>query len=533
MGNDTPLAVLSDAPAHLLYDYFKQLFAQVTNPPIDAIREELVTSLVTILGAGNLFTRSPRALPAAPPREPRADQRELARSPRTWRGRPPSGDPPALFPCRDGRSGLEKALDRAPGHGAPRDRGRASDPDPRRTAASTPSIAPIPEPAGDRRRAPPPGARGAADAGAASSSRPASRARCMHFALLIGYGASAVNPYLAFETLDDMVARGRSADRRDARAALDELHQGASNKGLLKIMSKMGISTLQSYRGAQIFEAVGLDRELVDSYFTGTASRIDGIGLDVLAREADAARHGVRSRRRPRRSWTGRRRPLPVAARRRDITCSTRETIAKLQQRRAATTSSRIKEYAALVNDQSRELCTLRGLLEFKPGDAGPARRGRAGRGDRQAVLRPARCRFGSISKEAHETLAIAMNRIGGEVQHRRRRRRRGALHAGRRTATRAQRDQAGGLRPLRRDHRLPRQRRRSCRSRWRRAPSPARAASFPATRSTMRSPRVRHSTPGVTLISPPPHHDIYSIEDLAQLIYDLKNANPRRARLA
>ena len=305
----------------------------------------------------------------------------------------------------------------------------------------------------------------------------------MHFALLIGYGASAINPYLAFETLHDMKLRGLLADDVTAEYAEKNFIK-AINKGLLKTFSKMGISTLQSYRGAQVFEAVGLNQELVDAYFSGTASRIEGVGLDVLAREAQM-KHEYAFQ--------------PLTESETDLVVGGQyqyreggeyhllnpATISKLQQAVRQNNPATFQEYTDLIDEQSKHLCTLRGLMQFKYADkpmpieeVEPAK---------EIVKRftTGAMSFGSISKEAHETLAIAMNRIGGmsntgeggEDPER--------VPARRQRRSAAQRGEAGGQRALRRDGELPGERGRDRRSRWRRARSPARADSCPDTRWT------------------------------------------------
>ena len=352
----------------------------------------------------------------------------------------------------------------------------------------------------------------------------------MHFALLIGYGASAINPYLAIETIHDLKRRGLLPEKITAEYAEKNFIK-AINKGLLKTFSKMGISTLQSYRGAQVFEAVGLNQSLIEAYFPGTASRIEGVGLDVLAREAQM-KHDYAFQ--------------PLTESETDLVVGGqyqyREggeyhllnplTISKVQHAVRNNNPATFQEYTDLIDGQNRNLCTLRGLLKLKYADepipieeVEPAK---------EIVKRftTGAMSFGSISKEAHETLAIAMNRLGGMSNTGEGGEDEARFKPDANGDSAPQRRQASRQRPLRRHHQLPRQRRLSCKSRWRRAQSPARAASCPATKSMTTSRSIRHSIAGVGLISPPPHHDIYSIEDLAQLIYDLKNVNPQ-ARIA
>ncbi|HUI78380.1 MAG TPA: glutamate synthase large subunit, partial [Bryobacteraceae bacterium] len=347
----------------------------------------------------------------------------------------------------------------------------------------------------------------------------------MHFALLIGYGASAVNPYLAIETLEDMIKRGFLAPPLTFEKALLNFKKSI-NKGLLKTFSKMGISTLQSYRGAQVFEAIGLNKELVDKYFTGTVSRVEGVGLDVLAKEAIFKhRHAF----------------FPAGDADTELAVGgnyhyrTRGefhlfnplTISKLQHAVQQQSPQTFKEYTDLIDRQNHQLCTLRGLLEIKKSDnpipteeVEPAK---------EIVKRFATgaMSFGSISKEAHETLAIAMNRIGG----------RSNTGEGGEDEARFKPDANGDLR------RSAVKQVASARFgvttnylvnadelqiKMAQGAKPGEGGQLPGHKVDKEIARVRHSIPGVGLISPPPHHDIYSIEDLAQLIYDLKNANPR-----
>jgi glutamate synthase domain-containing protein 2/glutamate synthase domain-containing protein 3 len=348
----------------------------------------------------------------------------------------------------------------------------------------------------------------------------------MHFCLLIGYGASAVNPYLAIETLEDMHRRKLLPPEVSFEQALKN-YKKAVNKGLLKVFSKMGISTLQSYRGAQVFEAIGLNKSLVDRYFTGTASRIEGVGLEVLAREA-REKHALAFR-----ALTEADTELPVGGNyqyrvRGEHHLLNPLTISKVQHAVRQNSFETFAEYSKLVNEQNRQLCTLRGLMEFRYGAAKEAPIEEV---EPAASIvkrfKTGAMSFGSISKEAHETLAIAMNRIGGKSN----------TGEGGEDEVRFQRDPNGD---------------------WRRSAikqvasarfgvtanylvnadelqikiaqgaKPGEGGQLPGHKVDEVIARVRHSIPGVGLISPPPHHDIYSIEDLAQLIYDLKNANPK-----
>ena len=353
-----------------------------------------------------------------------------------------------------------------------------------------------------------------------------------HVALLIGYGAAAVNPYLAMETVEDLARDGHFVDIEPEKARSRNLVK-ALGKGVLKVMSKMGVSTVASYTGAQIFEAVGLSQD-ARRPATSPAPR-----QQARRHRARHHRRGGRPppRARPTRSTACRRRTArsrsaasTSGAARASRTCSTprRSSGCSTPPAPGATTSS--SSTPPRVDEQSERLMTLRGLFRFKDADA-------LGRTPvpidevepvSEIVKRfsTGAMSYGSISQEAHETLAIAMNRLGGKSNTGEGGEDADRLYDPERRSV----DQAGRLRPLRRDRRSTSPTPTTSRSRWRRARSPARAASCPATRSTRGWPRPGYSTPGVGLISPPPHHDIYSIEDLAQLIHDLKNANPSRA---
>ena len=346
----------------------------------------------------------------------------------------------------------------------------------------------------------------------------------MHFSLLIGYGASAVNPYLAIETLEDMAQRGLLPDGISFETALKN-YKKAVNKGLLKVFSKMGISTLQSYRGAQIFEAIGLNKKVVDKYFTGTPSRIEGVGLDVLAEEARMKNlHAFR----PAADYEpelehGGNYHYRVNGEHHRLNPT---TVSKLQHAVRKSSFETFQEYTQVVNDESKQLCTIRGLLEIRTAahpisidEVEPAK---------EIVKRFATgaMSYGSISKEAHETLAIAMNTIGGksntgeggEDEERFGDKRRSAIKqvaSARFGVTTNYLVNADELQ-----------------IKIAQGAKPGEGGQLPGHKVDDTIARVRHSIPGVGLISPPPHHDIYSIEDLAQLIYDLKNVNPTGAHL-
>ncbi len=351
----------------------------------------------------------------------------------------------------------------------------------------------------------------------------------MHFALLIGYGASAINPYLAFETIQDLKQRNLLPAKITAEYA-EKNYIKAINKALLKTFSKMGISTLQSYRGAQVFEAVGLNKNLVDSYFSGTESRIEGVGLDVLAREAQM-KHAYAFQ-----PLTDSETDLVVGGQYQyrdggEYHLLNPQTISKMQHAVRQNNPATFQEYTDLIDDQNRNMATLRGLLKLKYDEAPipldevePAK---------EIVKRftTGAMSFGSISKEAHETLAIAMNRIGGmsntgeggEDEARFKSDANGDL---RRSAVK---QVASGRFGVTANYLVNAD---ELQIKMAQGAKPGEGGQLPGDKVDDVIARVRHSIPGVGLISPPPHHDIYSIEDLAQLIYDLKNVNPQ-ARIA
>ncbi|HEY6362991.1 MAG TPA: glutamate synthase large subunit [Vicinamibacterales bacterium] len=523
MGTDTSLAVLSERP-RVLFDYFKQLFAQVTNPPLDAIREELVTSMGSTIGPErNLLKPEPESCRQIGIRYPIIHNTHVAK----LRHLPP--DSPfrsttlsLLFDPEKNGPGLEQAMadlcrraTQAVAAGYDililSDRGVG------------PRLAPIPSLL--------------ATAGVHHHLvREGTRTRCAlvvesgdarevhHVSLLLGYGAGVVNPYVAFETLDDMIDHGMLTGISHEDAI--EHYIKALNKGILKVMSKMGISTLASYCGAQIFEAIGLSQEFIDKYFTHTMSRVGGAGIDVIAKEV-AVRHERAFGSKPvgdaeleaggEYQW------------RRDgeYHLFNPETVFKLQHATRSGQYKIFKEYTQLVDKQNQNRATLRGLFRLKP--AGPP--------VPIDEVEPAESLFkrfstgamsyGSISQEAHETLAIAMNRLGGRSN-----------------------TGEGGEDP---ERYIPLANGDSKRSAIKQVASgrfgvtseylvnaddlqikmaqgakPGEGGQLPGHKVYPWIAKTRYSTPGVGLISPPPHHDIYSIEDLAQLIFDLKNSNPR-----
>ena len=522
MGVDTPLACLSDRPQSLFH-YFKQLFAQVTNPAIDPIREELVMSLTSYIGTErNILEETPMHCHTLKLPQPILTNLDLEKLRRVSWGDFLATTIQTLYRVADGEAGLERALDgicrRA--DQAIRDGYRIlilSDRGVDKDFAPVPSLLALTalhnHLVRERTRT--------QVALIIESGEPR---EVMHFALLIGYGASAVNPYLAIETLEDMTQRGRLGNVTFETALKN--FKKSINKGLLKVFSKMGISTLQSYRGAQVFEAVGLNQSLIDKYFTGTSSRIEGVGLGVLAREAQMKHaHAYKP-------FTQSETELEPGGAyqyrvRGEFHLLNPVTVAKLQHAVRNESFATFQEYTDLIDQQNRDLCTLRGLMELKTvkktvpiEEVEPAI---------EIVKRFATgaMSFGSISKEAHETLAIAMNRMGGrsntgeggEDEARFERRSNGdwprssikQVASGRFGVTTNYMVNADELQ-----------------IKIAQGAKPGEGGQLPGHKVDEVIARVRHSIAGVPLISPPPHHDIYSIEDLAQLIYDLKNVNPK-----
>jgi glutamate synthase (NADPH/NADH) large chain len=530
MGTDTPVAVLSDR-TRLLFDYFQQLFAQVTNPPLDAIREELVTSLASTIGAeDNLLDATPDACHQISLPFPILDNDELAKLIHIN----DDGDRPEFaarvisgyYRVDGGGAALKEALDRVRAEAveAIEDGARIivlSDRD------SGPYLAPIPSlllvsavhhhliRAGKRTQV-----------GLVLETGDAREVH--HMALLIGYGAGAINPYLAFESIEDLVQQGLyGLEGEDPQYAIKN-YVKAAGKGVLKVMSKMGISAVDSYRGAQVFEAIGLGQELVDEYFTGTVSRLGGVGLDELAEEV-ARRH--------KRAYASR----PAELAHRDLEMGGEyqwrregeyhlfnpETVFKLQHATRAGRYDIYKEYTRLVDDQSRRLATLRGLFTFREGVRPPVPIDEVE--PASDILRrfaTGAMSYGSISKEVHETLAIAMNRIGAKSN----------TGEGGEDADRYVRDPNGDLRRSA-VHQVASGRfgvtseylvnADDLQIKMAQGAKPGEGGQLPGHKVYPWIAKTRFSTPGVGLISPPPHHDIYSIEDIKQLIHDLKNSNP------
>jgi glutamate synthase (NADPH) large chain len=527
MGSDVPLAILSEQPQHLS-SYFKQLFAQVTNPPIDPIRERMVMSLATFVGNnGNLLNEDPLSCHSVALKQPVLSNHEMETLRSIDTGIFQAKTLQSYFRA-DGRNGsLKRGLDRLCRY--------ATD-----AVEDGFEVLIISDRAIDSEHAPIPsllatsavhhhlirkGLRG--QVGLVIEAGDVWEVH--HFACLIGFGATAINPYLALSTINDLNESNKLGCGHDVKQ-LTKNYIKAVNEGLLKVFSKMGISTLQSYQGAQIFEIIGLNRSVVDQYFTGATSRIEGMGIDEIAKEALAKHHFA---------FTKKTQPierLPIGGiyewkRKGEFHLFNPQTIHLLQYATKMNDYTTFKKYSKLINDQSQRACTLRSLFQFKR--------------NRQAIsideVEPAEkifkrfatgaMSFGSISHEAHSTLAIAMNRIGAKSN-----------------------TGEGGEDELRYD---PLANGDSMRSAIKQVASarfgvtsyylsmadelqikmaqgakPGEGGQLPGHKVDEWIGKVRHSTPGVGLISPPPHHDIYSIEDLAQLIFDLKNAN-REARIS
>ncbi|HLY12039.1 MAG TPA: glutamate synthase large subunit [Planctomycetota bacterium] len=522
MGTDTPLAVLSERP-QLLYNYFKQLFAQVTNPPVDAIREEIIMSTDTTIGAEkNLLDPQPDTCRHIKLKSPILTNQELEKLRRLggWKGFK-AQTLNALYTVKEDGPGLETAMSQlcaaasqAVADGATliilSDRG------------VSPELAPIPAllaVSGVHHHLIREGNR-AKVALIVESGEPR---EVHHFAMLLGYGAAAINPYLAFETIFDLC--------HDQTIHTDYEHGVKSfvkavNKGIVKVISKMGISTIQSYRGAQIFEAIGLGQDLVDKYFTWTASRVGGVGLPVIAKEV-RMRH---ERAYPDRPTNGH--VLDAGGqyqwrREGEHHLFNPETIHRLQYACRNNNYKVFQEYSELVNNQSKRLCTLRGLMDLKF-DAKPVPIEEVEPADSLVQrFKTGAMSYGSISKEAHEGLAIAMNRIGGKSNTGE-----GGEDPGRYvpdangdSRNSAIKQVASGRFGVTSYYLTNAQ---ELQIKIAQGAKPGEGGQLPGSKVYPWIAKVRHATPGVGLISPPPHHDIYSIEDLAELIYDLKCSNDR-----
>ena len=530
MGNDAALAVLSDKP-QLLYNYFKQLFAQVTNPPVDCIREEIIMSMDTTIGREyNLLHPTPESARQIKLKSPILLNDELDKLRQiegTTRGRYKSITLPILYNPREGAVGLEREL-------------RALCRQASTAIATGAEYIILSDRAIDKNHAPIPALLAVAGVHhhliregtrtqvsiVLESGEPR---EVHHFALLIGYGAGAVNPYLAFETLDDMIRQGHLT-KVDGKKAIKN-YVKAISKGVLKVMSKMGISTAQSYCGAQIFEAVGLGPEVINDYFTGTPSRVGGIGLDVIAAEV-RARHDKPFSERPTNGHT-----LDVGGhyqyrREGEYHLFNPETVHKLQYACRTGNFKIFQEYSELVNNQSKRLCTLRGLMAFNLEGRQPVPLDEVE--SVEAILKRFKSgamSYGSISKEAHETMAVAMNRIGGKSNTGEggEDSSRYTLEANGDSKNSAIKQVASGRFGVTSEYLVNA---RELQIKMAQGAKPGEGGQLPGSKVYPWIAKVRFATPGVGLISPPPHHDIYSIEDLAELIHDLKNGN-RHARVS
>ncbi|MBI4339855.1 MAG: glutamate synthase large subunit, partial [Chloroflexi bacterium] len=519
MGTDTPLAVLSDKP-QILFSYFKQLFAQVTNPPLDAIREELVTSLEMTFGAQrNLLAETPEHARQIRLSHPILSNEELERVRHINLKGNKAITLKALFNPHE-KGNLEQAMDDlcAQATKAVHDGYTAiilSDRDVDADHAPIPSLLAC---AGVHHRLIRQGLRTRAGL-LVESGEPRDLVHC---ALLMGYGATAVNPYLVFETIKDM--EKHEALSVDAKTGQKNFTK-AVEKGILKVASKMGISTIQGYQGAQIFEAVGLAKPLVDKYFTWTPSRVGGVGIDVIEDEARQRHARAFAPQGPSELELD---PGGQYQWRRggEYHMYNPETIARLQISARTNNYKLYREFADLVDVQDRQLSTLRGLLELKWADSPVPLAEVEPASEIVKRFATGAISLGAISKEAHETLAIAMNRIGarsntgeGGEDYRR-------FHPDPNGDSRssAVKQVASGRFGVTTNYLVNA---RDLQIKMAQGSKPGEGGQLPGHKVDDYIGWIRHTTPGVELISPPPHHDIYSIEDLAQLIHVLKNVNP------
>ena len=529
MGTDTPLAVLSNKSLPL-FSYFKQLFAQVTNPPIDAIREELVTSAETTIGPeANMLEPTPQVARQLALKTPILSNENLEKIRHLADGNPlgfKSITIPILFEVALGANGLEKAMDEVCVQASQAIKDGydiiiLSDRNITKTHAAIPVLL--------------------ATAGVHHHLiREGSRTQCglvietgevrevHHFAVLLGYGAAAINPYLAFETLLDMINTSQLKNVDHDKAVYNYIK--SVTKGVVKILSKMGISTVQSYTGAQIFEAIGLNQDVIDKYFTWTPSRVSGIGLEQIAQEV-WMRHNHAFADRQVDSHT-----LEVGGQYKwrnegEAHLFNPESIHLLQKATQTNDYNAFKQFSQLIDKQAEKLYTLRGLMEFKSNRPPVPIEEVETIGDIVKRFKTGAMSYGSISKEAHEALAIAMNRLGGKSNTGE-----GGEDTDRYTPdangdsrNSAIKQVASGRFGVTSEYLVNA---RELQIKMAQGAKPGEGGQLPGSKVYPWIAKTRHSTPGVGLISPPPHHDIYSIEDLAQLIYDLKNSN-RAARVS
>ena len=519
MGNDAALAVLSDKP-QLMYDYFKQLFAQVTNPPIDPIREELVMSLMTYIGnQGNTLAELPAHAHLLKLKHPILTNSDVNSICTSKIENFQAARITAEFSASTGAEGLEQAVEKLCGdaEAAVRD-GKSviiiSDRNLSYGHAPIPMLLAV---AAVNRHF----IKNNLRTSAGIIAETGEAREIAHFVLLLGYGATAINPYLAFESIADMARDGRITKVDAAKGA--ENYIKAVCKGILKVMSKMGISTLRSYRQAQVFEAVGLGREVIDRYFTSTASRIGGIGLAEIAKETLERYHCAYY-------------PKPQFEKVLENSGKykfrkggehhlwTPQTVSLLQRSVREGDEAKYREYAEQINSQAHHLCTLRGLFKFKPATPVPLDEVEPVESIVRRFVSGAMS-FGSISPEAHETIAIAMNRLGGmsnsgEGGEDPARYKTAGTNENKMSAIK---QIASGRFGVTAEYLANAK---ELQIKIAQGAKPGEGGQLPGYKVDEVIARVRHSTPGVSLISPPPHHDIYSIEDLAQLIYDLRNSN-------
>jgi glutamate synthase (ferredoxin) len=524
MGDDVALAVLSERP-QLLYSYFKQLFAQVTNPPIDAIREEIIMATEMAIGPeGNLLEPDPRSAHQLEMPSPVLSNEELEKIRGLSTGGPHGFKTitlPILFRVADGGAGLRKAIEQlldrsseaiSEGHNVIilSDRGHDANEAPIPALLAVSAVHHHLVRAGTRTQV----------GLVLESGEPR---EVHHFALLIGYGASAVNPYLAFETVHDQVRLGMISGSAELA---EKKYRKAIAKGIVKVISKMGISTIQSYHGAQVFEAVGLNQDFIDEYFTWTPTRIGGVGIDVIAREVKMRQDRAYPPKRPiyhKQLGVGGNLQYRVGG---EQHLFNPLSISQLQYATRSGSYPAFKEYSKLIDNQSAGLCTLRGLMDFKPNH-----RHALSIDEVEPVesivkrFKTGAMSYGSISREAHEALAIAMNRLGaksntgegGEDPAR------FEILPNGDSLKSAIKQVASGRFGVTSEYLVSA---REIQIKMAQGAKPGEGGQLPGHKVYPWIAKVRHSTPGVGLISPPPHHDIYSIEDLAELIHDLKNAN-------
>jgi glutamate synthase (ferredoxin) len=525
MGNDTPLAVLSDKP-QLLYNYFKQLFAQVTNPPIDAIREELVISTDVMIGRDeNLFEPTARAVHQIQLNSFVLTNEELEKL--RLLGTPDSDFEtcgfrsitlPMLFDRRDGTEGLERALEGLCGLASG-------------AVAEGYDIFILSDRGMDEDHVPIPALLGVAAVhhhltregtrtGVGFVLESGEPREVHHFALLLGYGATAINPYLAFETIKDQIQQGEI--ETETSKAIEHFIK-AVNKGVVKVMSKMGISTIRSYCGAQIFEVLGIGEEVIKKYFTRTPTRIGGIGVNEIAREA-LIRHSQAFSREAEWLETGGNYQWRQTG---EFHLFNPSTIHALQTACRSGDYSVFKEYSQLVNKQERTFSTLRSLLQFKKTENNIPIEEVESIEQILKRFKTGAMSYGSISQEAHESLAIAMNRLGGKSNTGE-----GGEDAERFVAEANGDSRKSAIKQVASgrfgvtSHYLVNAD--EIQIKMAQGAKPGEGGQLPGSKVYPWIAKTRHSTPGVGLISPPPHHDVYSIEDLKQLIFDLKNANEK-----